>query len=173
MLGLKLQLSDALKMSENRTFFFNTRTKLSPGQDWCGAGPPSCSQGSWYLPCCQQEGTPQLHQAPSPDTSRTCYQQGGGKGIHCEGNSSWKRHKLGVWDAEEVRRQHQAPFPQQGSPLLPRTCRHCSSHLTTPVMGTSTLQLWTLSPPPWQYAPKPSTTLSYPTSFWKPHRGIS
>lgn len=34
--------------------------------------------------------------------------------------------------------------------------------LTTPAMGTSTLQLGTPSPPPWQYA---SMTLSYPTSF--------
>lgn len=97
------------------------------------APPP---QGTWHHLCCQGRGTPAL-----PGSTSSGYQQGGGEGIHCKRNSSWNRDKQGVWDAEEVRRRHQAPFPQQGFPLLPRTCSHCSSHLTTPAMGTSTLQL--------------------------------
>lgn len=92
MLGLKLQLSDALKISENRTFVFNTRANLSPRQNWCGAG--------FLAPSLLPAGRdPQPHQAPSPGTTCTGYQQGGGKGIHCKGNRSWKRDKQGVWDA--------------------------------------------------------------------------
>lgn len=86
-------------------------------------GPPSCPQGTWHLPC-----SARLHLLRLP--------AGGGEGIHCRRNSSWNRDKQGVWDAEEVRRQRQAPFS-----LLPGTCSHCSSRLTTPAMGTSTLQL--------------------------------
>lgn len=174
MLGLKLQLSDRLETSGNTTFVFKTRTELSPRQNCCGAWPPGCPQGTWHLPCCQWGGTPgstRLHLLTPPPqaTSREEGRESTAEGTVAERGTNREFEMLKRWGGI-IR----FLSPQQGFPLFPRTCSHCFSGVTTPAMGTSTLQLGKnlfllhgnmLPSLPWLSA--------NPTSFWKPETGIS
>lgn len=111
---------------------------------------------------------PSLLPAGTPSSTSISYQQGGGKGIHCKETVAERGTNR---DFEMLKRwggSIRLPSPKQGFSLLPRTCSHCPSCLTTPAMGTSPLQLPIPFPPPWQFAPKLPMAHSYPTSFWKP-----
>lgn len=137
MLGLKLQLSDALKVSENTTFVFNTRTNLSPRQHCCSAGPPQLLTGNLALPCCQQGGT--TGSTSSTSSSHLNMLPAGRREENpLQKKEQLKEGQMGNLRCWRVRRQHQTLFPQQG---FPPSCSHCSSHFSTPATGTSTLQL--------------------------------
>lgn len=180
MLGLKFQLSDALKISDNTVFAFNTRTHLCHRQRcsvWgtdCSAGwYQGWSQGTQLLPCWQPGGTTAPPgSTPPPHTMTTCYWQGGGNRTHWKRHSSWKKDKREDQDVRRERRQHQAPFPSKDLPLSPHCLQptllqsHNPCHRHYPPFSCE------YPSPPWQYASiVPSMVLSSPLSFWKPQTG--
>lgn len=106
MLGLEFQLSDALRISQNAAFVFNTNSILRPRQRSSAWGTQRlCAPQGWSHrahpfplpapgPAARQAVL--LASAPPPHTTSTCYQQGGGKRINCKRNSGCRRDKRGA-----------------------------------------------------------------------------
>lgn len=167
MLGLKLQLSDALKISENTTFVFNTRTSLSPRQHCCSAGPPQPLPGNLALPCCQRGGTrssTRLHLLKPPRHATS-----GEEGRESTAQETVaERGTNGEFEMLKSEEAASGSLPSAGlssigqdlQPLLLPSQHPCHWHIH-PAARTP-------FPPPRQYAPKPSMALSYPISFRKP-----
>lgn len=154
MFSLKLQLSDVLRTLENTTFVFNTRTNETPGRPAAVQGPPAAPREPGTFPAAIGEGPPAL----PGSTSSGCQQK---KQKLKQGQTG----RLRRWRGEEAA---SGPLPPAGlssiaqhlQALLLPSHRPCHGH-SHPAAPTP------LPLSPWQYAPKPSRTLSYSTSFWK------